>query len=259
MKISLAGVLVARYLAAAAAILLATAAQAEWKGKGELGLVIAKGNTETQTINAKADLSTESDQPWKHSVGFSALRSEDEDGLTGDRFEAHAQSDYKFSPRTYALGTLRYDDDKFSPYTYQAVGSVGYGYKFFDTEPLKLSGEIGVGYRRYEEREVILEDATTGDITVIPALANGEAIVRGAVNYDHKLTATTSVFDKFLVEAGSDNTYLQNELGVAVKMTDMLALSVAYLVRHNTDINEAAIPVPKKTDQLMTVNLVFAF
>jgi putative salt-induced outer membrane protein len=94
---------------------------------------------------------------------------------------------------------------------------------------------------------------------VIPAFTNGEAIARGAVNYEQKLTATTSAFDKFLVEAGSDNTYLQNELGIAVKMTDMLALSVAYLVRHNTDVNESADPVPEKTDQLITVNLVFAF
>jgi putative salt-induced outer membrane protein len=222
----------------------AGSAQAEWKFKGELGVVIASGNTETETISAKFDAVNELEK-WKHSFGASALRSRDQDGLTGDRYEVHAQSDYKISDRSYVLGSVRYDNDKFSPYSYQAVGAVGYGYKFFDTEATKLAIELGAGYRRTEDR--------------VTKTTEGDGIVRGAMNYAQQLTASTSVFDKFLVEAGSDNTYLQNEVGVLVKMSDQLALSVAHLLRHNTDVNENAVPVPKKTDQLLTVNLVFSF
>jgi putative salt-induced outer membrane protein len=225
-------------------IMCTAPALAEWKGKGELGLVLARGNTEQETINAKADMVSESD-PWKHLVGFSFLRSTSGDELTGDRYELHGQSDYKLSERSYALGSLRYEDDQFSPYTYQAVASLGYGYKFFNTETTKLDTEAGVGYRRAEDR---LSGAT-----------QGEAIFRGGVNYEQKLTSNTDIYDKFLVESGESNTFLQNELGIKVAMNASLALSVAYTIRHNTDVNENAVPVLEKTDELVTANLVFAF
>ena len=38
-------------------------------------------------------------------------------------------------------------------------------------------------------------------------------------------------------------------------MTDALALGLSYDVRHNTDV----LPGTKKTDQVLTANLVFGF
>jgi len=222
------------------ASLIATNAHAEWKGKGELGLVIAKGNTETETIDAKVDMTTEHD-PWKHLIGFSALRSTNADVATADRYEFHGQSDYKLTARSYALGSLRYENDKFSPYNYQAVASAGYGYKIYATEITKFAAEIGAGYRRAQDR-------LTGEV-------QGNAIARGRLDFDHKLTPTSEVYDKFLVEAGADNTFIENEAGVKVNMNATLALSIAHLIRHNTQVKEPL----RHTDQLVTANLVFAF
>ena len=224
--------------------LYAGSALADWKIKGELGLVLARGNTETETINAKADAISESDT-WKHQVGFSLLQSTSSNVKTADRYELHGQSDYKLSERSYALGSVRYEDDEFSPYSYQAVASLGYGFKFYDTETFKLATETGVGYRRAEDR-LTLE--TQYDV-----------IFRGGVNYEQKLTGNTLLYDKLLVESGSDNTFVQNETGVKVDMSSVLALSVAYTVRYNSEVNESVVPVPKHTDQLITANLVFSF
>jgi putative salt-induced outer membrane protein len=58
-----------------------------------------------------------------------------------------------------------------------------------------------------------------------------------------------------LVEAGSDNTFYQNDAGLVVNMNKTLALKLGYQVRHNTDVS----PGTKKTDQLMTTNLVYNF
>jgi putative salt-induced outer membrane protein len=220
--------------------LIAIQAHAEWKGKGELGAVIARGNTDAETINAKIDMTTEHD-PWKHLVGFSALRSTNADVTTGDRYEFHGQSDYKLTETSYALGSLRYENDKFSPYNYQAVASIGYGYKFFDTDATKLAAEIGVGYRR-------AEDHLTGEV-------QGDAIARGGINFDYKLTTNSAVYDKFLVESGSDNTYIQNEAGVKANINESLALSIEHLIRHNSNVD----PPLRHTDQLLTANLVFSF
>jgi putative salt-induced outer membrane protein len=193
-------------------------------------------------------------ESWKHTAGFSTLYSSavddetGEDEKTGDRFEVHGQSDYKFSERSYIFGSVRYEEDRFSGYSYQGIVAAGYGYRFINTEDTKLATEVGVGYRRTEDRDP-------------PNLTNGDTVARGRLAYEQKITASTKIYDTFLVEAGEDNTFLQNEAGVQVSMTDMLALSVAYIVRHNTDVPVATPPDRQrvKTDQLITVSLVASF
>jgi putative salt-induced outer membrane protein len=222
------------------ACLAASPALADWKGKGEFGLVLSRGNSDAETLNAKVDAGTEIDR-WTHTVGFSALRASANDETTANRYELRGQTNYALTDRSYVFGALRYEDDRFSAFDYQATGSAGYGYKFIDTEATKLTGQLGVGYRVAEVR-------LTGE-------REDDAVLRGDLAFQHQFTATTRLINKFLVEAGSSNTFLQNELAVEVKMTDRLALSVAHAVRHNSDVPDGV----AKTDQLTTANIVFAF
>lgn len=86
-----------------------------------------------------------------------------------------------------------------------------------------------------------------------PGDSDSEAVFRGTLDLDHQLTETTSLVDKFILEAGADNSFVQNDVSLQVKMNAALALAVGYSVRHNTDP-----PVGfKKTDTLTTVNLVY--
>jgi putative salt-induced outer membrane protein len=240
-------------LAAAAALLVPlfafSPAHADWSGKGEAGLVIATGNTETKSANAKLQLANEVGK-WKHQFGGAALySSSDEEGTTANRWEAFEESDYNFSPRSFWFGAARYEDDDFSGFVYQAILSAGIGRKFIDTDVTKFVGTAGVGYKVFETRDAF--DAA--GVLIEPGDKDSEAVFRGTLDYDHKLTATTSVLDKFIVEAGSSNTFVQNDIALQVKVTDVLALAVGYSVRHNTDP-----PVGfEKTDTLTTINLVY--
>jgi len=239
--------------AAAAALLVPlfaiSPAHADWSGKGEAGLVIATGNTETKTANAKLLFANEVDK-WKHQFGGTALyATSDPDGTTANRWELFEESDYNFSPRTFWFGAARYEDDEFSGFEYQAILSTGIGRKFIDTDITKFVGTAGVGYKRFETRDAF-DDA---GVLIEPGTTDSEVVFRGTLDYDHKLTATSSLIDKFVVEAGSENTFLQNDLALQVKMTDVLALAVGYSVRHNTDPQVGF----KKTDTLTTINLVY--
>lgn len=61
--------------------------------------------------------------------------------------------------------------------------------------------------------------------------------------------------NKFLMETGSANTMLQNQLARSVKMSTKLALTVGYGV-----INNSKPPAPlKKLDTVETINLQFSF
>ena len=227
-------------LAGSMLALLAASAHAEWKGKGEAGIVFARGNTEADTINLKLAMSDEMGD-WKHSLDMAALRASNDGVTSADRFMAGWQSDHKIDDRTFAFGGLRYERDRFSGFTYQATASTGVGYKFYDTEKTKLSGQAGAGYRR-------IKDDVTG-------ATSGDAVAVAGVDYSRVLTPTTSVVDKFHLESGSDNMLLTNFTGLEVKMTTALALSAGLDVRHNTRPPEPR----KKTDTVTTLNLVYAF
>ena len=227
-------------LAGSLFVLLAASAHADWKGKGEAGIVFARGNTEADTINLKLAMSDEVGD-WKHSLEMAALRATSDGVTSADRFMAGWQSDYKIDDRTFAFGGLRYERDRFSGFTYQATASTGVGYKFYDTDRTKLSGQAGAGYRR-------IKDDVTG-------ATSGDAVVVAGVDYARVLTPTTNVVNKFHLESGSDNTLLTDFTGLEVKMTTALALSAGLDVRHNTNPPEPR----KKTDTVTTLNLVYSF
>lgn len=240
-----------------------------WSGAGELGFAAARGNAKSENLNAKLTFKKEDDQ-WKDNFYLTALRSKGEvtvatpDGnggiasiknyeTTANRYEAGASIGYKLDERSYIVGALRYENDDFSPFQYQAVASVGYGYTVLKNASDELSFEVGPGYKRYRPID-------TADLSVTPPLVTthdveGEIVGRGLVAYKHNFTETTSFVDTFLVEAGSDNTFAQNDAGLQVAINKSFALKVGYQVRHNSDVA----PGIKKTDQLITTNLVYNF
>jgi putative salt-induced outer membrane protein len=78
-------------------------------------------------------------------------------------------------------------------------------------------------------------------------------IFRGDLGFDHQLTETTKIVERFLVETGSENTFFQNDLGLEVTIKGSLGLRVGYQYRHNTDVP----PGVEKTDTLTTVGLIY--
>jgi len=214
------------------------AARADWSAKGELGASIASGNSENESANATLEIKNTLDK-WVHTFGLAGNYGSDGTVTTAERWEARGQSDYTFNERAYWFGAGRYEDDRFSTFDYQASLSTGLGYKLIDTERTKFWVQAGPGYRFAEVRE-------TGE-------KEDGVILRGDVGFEHQLTETTKIVDKFLVETGSDNTYLQNDLGLEVTIMGSLGLRVGHQVRHNTDVA----PDVEKTDTLTTVGLLY--
>jgi putative salt-induced outer membrane protein len=217
---------------------MSSAALADWTGKGELGASFASGNSENESANAALEVKNAYDQ-WTHTLGFAGNYGNDGTLTTAQRWEVRGQSDYTFNERAYAFGAGRYEDDRFSAYDYQASISGGLGYRIIDDERTKFWVQGGPGYRFAELRD-------TGE-------SEDGLIFRGDAGFEHQLTETTRIVDRFLVETGSDNTYLQNDLGLEVAIKGALALRLGYQVRHNTDVPAGT----EKTDTLTTVGLIY--
>ncbi|HEY0682584.1 MAG TPA: DUF481 domain-containing protein [Steroidobacter sp.] len=233
----------------AALVAAAAPAHADWTGKGEAGLVFASGNTDTETANAKLQLTHESDS-WKNTLGGAALYASDEEGKTANRWEVFGQTDWKFTQRNFLFGAGRYEEDEFSGFEYQATASYGIGRRFFDTPTTKMIGTLGAGYKFFETRDSF--DEETG-VLIEEGDSDSEVVFRGTLDLDHQFTATTNLINKFIVESGADNTFVQNDLSLQVKMTDVLALALGYSVRYNSNPPAEF----EETDTLTTINLVY--
>lgn len=233
--------------------LLTSPAHALWTGAGELGAVAARGNTDSDSANAKLDIANEIDR-WKHSLWFNSLYGASNDYTTNNRWEVRWQTDYKLTEPLYWFGGLRYERDHFGAYAYQESVTTGLGYKLFDDDTTKLSVQGGVGAKR-SQPQTLVKDEDNSDHVLYRVYEDEEtrgSIIAGA-KFEHKLTANTKVLDTLLVEATSANTFTQNDLALQVSMSDRFALSVAYGIRQNT----SPPPDNKKTDQITTLSVVY--
>jgi putative salt-induced outer membrane protein len=239
----------------AIALLMTGAAHADgWSGKGEAGLLLSRGNAESTSANAKLALARELGD-WKNSVFLGYLYGKNASFATAQRLEGRYQLDRKLSDRMFWFGALRAEQDKFSGFAYQATLTTGVGYKFIDTDATKFTGQAGVGYARLRPQTLVKDPVTTAVIDRIKGDATGSAIATAGFDFEHKLTSNTKVVDKFLVEAGSKNTAVQNDLALLVAMSDALSLSVGYGIHSNSKPPAGT----KKLDQLTTLNLVYGF
>jgi putative salt-induced outer membrane protein len=219
---------------------LTAPAAAEWAGLGELGVVSARGNTETDTVNARVELEFTRER-WTNESVVTGVYSRDSGETRASRLVLGNKTSYDMSERSYLLGALRYDRDRFTDYTYQMTASVGYGRYLIDTERHRLRGEVGPGIRHSEFRE-------TGE-------RDDDFIMRGFINYGWTISETAELKNRLLVESSTDNTFTENELSVAVAINDRLALKAGLAVRHNSEVE----PGTKNTDTLTTINLVYNF
>jgi putative salt-induced outer membrane protein len=253
---------------------LAASADDGWSGSGEVGFAAARGNVKSENLNAKLEFKKE-DERWKDVFYLTALRSKGEVknttvdnsttpptvsnvssyDLTANRYESGASAGFKLDERSYIVGALRYENDDFSAFDYQAVASIGYGYTLLKNDSDELSFEIGPGYKRYRAVDTHIVGGDPPVAMVQHHDAQGDAVGRSLIAYKHAFTDTTSLVDTLLIEAGADNTFMQNDAGLQVAMSKKLALKVGYQVRRNSDVA----PGIETTDQLVTTNLVYNF
>lgn len=211
-----------------------------WSGSGELGIASAKGNTDSQTFVGKLGLKKQAG-PWAYGMGGQFLYTKNDGEESANRYEAFLSAARDLSPRSYLNSVARTQHDHFATYAYQHTVSVNYGFRAIDTDRTRLVFEIGPGYRwsKLQDRDE----------------RQNELIARGYSDFSHRLTDSTSLVNTLLIESGSDNTYIADDIGLQVQMSKALALKVGYQIHHNTETYDGS----KRTDTLTTANVVYNF
>ncbi len=215
-------------------------AETKWSGNGVLGFSATSGNSDTESLNAGLALKRESDK-WVSDITLDLLRASTDDIDTAERYTLNTKTGYKFDDNDYIYYGTRYDQDKFSGFDYTITTGIGWGHKFYDDEKDRLITELGVGYKT----EAIDVDRTE----------NNGAVLLGKLDYMHHFTDTFKVEDVLVIEAGDDNTFIQNDLGFSFAVSDAFAVKLAHQIRHNTDAPAGF----RSTDTLISANLVYDF
>lgn len=208
-------------------------------GSASAGLNITTGNTETTNLVLDAYITDETEQA-RHNYFANILQSETLDVTTAERFMVGYKYDYKLTDVSYIWAEGRYEQDDFSSYENQLIGSTGYGRQVLNDDLNQLDLEAGIGYRISE---------------LIGGAKEEEPVFRGALFYTRKISETAMFIQNLIVIAGSSNTALDSKTAISAKVAGNIGIEAAYLIKSNTDV----LPGTEKTDTTTAISLVYGF
>lgn len=220
-----------------------------WSRSAELGLVAARGNTETSTVRLKAS-GTRKWEKGKLKLEAGALRVEETERTrtalgtpddfaviedettrtTADNLTLRGQYDRKISERLFGFGAAGWESDKPAGIDSRSTVAGGLGTVWADREGFESRTDYGVTYTR--------EEPTGGESDTFLGL-------RLAWNLTWKLTATTTLTQDLQVDQNLDDTddlRADEQASIAVAMTERLALKVSAQLKY--DHQPAFEPVP---------------
>jgi putative salt-induced outer membrane protein len=223
-----------------------------WASRGQLGFSKTSGNSDTTAANFLIHAAHTLGDDWKFLMGAEGLYGSTHGETTAQAWDVHGQANYNLTPRLYWYGGLRYDEDRFSGFAYQAALTTGTGYQFIKTDATKLTGQVGAGVRRLQP-ELLVKDETGGIISSTKLDASTDAVFDASLTFEHSFNAATKLLADAAVESGQDNTRTTASVSLQVKMTGVLALAAGVQMTHNSQPPAGAVA----TDTLSTLNLVY--
>ncbi|TNF34119.1 MAG: DUF481 domain-containing protein, partial [Gammaproteobacteria bacterium] len=175
------------------------------------------------------------------SANLEVLKTSTDNVTSADSLVFKEKSQYSLTEKSYAFGKLRYEDDKFSGFDYQAALTFGFGSRFIENDAHVLDASIGAGYRSSK-------DAATQE-------THDEAVVSADAKYEYKISSTATFSQAVLIESGEDNTHSESETVLKTRINGNLSSKITYQIKHNSDV-----PVGiEKTDKILAVSLVYSF
>jgi putative salt-induced outer membrane protein len=222
---------------------------------GEFGFISTSGNTKTTSFKGKLAAHQELEK-WSNDFSVEGLYKKDEiDGVsqtTAQKYFVSGQGNYKLdNPDHRLFGFASYADDKFSSYNYQATLAAGWQQKLWDDETSKFTYSIGPGYSFAKRNDVV--DAN-GNVVTKGESEDG-VIVRGALDYQWKISDTSTFKQLLSSEVGSNNTKSKSETSVSAQINGSLSLKLSLIMDHNSDVAEGT----KNLDTQTAVTVVYTF
>lgn len=229
-------------------------APSNWTASIELGLLFTSGNTEKENIKGKLDAIH--DLPtWRNTYNLEAFSSHDKEKTTAERYRASAKSDYKLLQNNeYLFGRLAGVDDRFSGYSYELTGSIGYGFRVWErslpysSDKALLELEAGPGYRFAKLRADQIENDgdDTEEAGIIRLAGRFLYPLNSGTRFDQSLSTENSVL-------GDNNLIIESESALVTNLVQSLAMKLALNMRYLREPPSGK----KSTDTETSVTLIY--
>lgn len=191
----------------------------KWTAEADLGFNMSRGNTRTESLNAKLDVHhTYTD--WLYEYQFEAKQASNNGETTAEQYTINTRSQYALNKFAYLYGMLRYEDDRFAGFDRRTTEVMGYGRKVYNTDKFKLDTEVGAGTRQADKT-----DGTTSD----------EVIARLAFNMIWAISKTSQFKQELAIEDGAQNTFTESLSELKVKINGDLSLKLSMQVKDNSN------------------------
>jgi putative salt-induced outer membrane protein len=209
-------------------------------GQIAVGYLATSGNTESTNVNATLAMLYQLER-WAHDFDASAISAATDDVTTAEAYSAKYEGRRTFGDgRPYLFTSIDWRRDRFSAYDQQVSESIGYGRQLLNRGRQTMSGEVGVGARQS---------------TLIDLTEEDEAIVRGAIDYELRLSDTTGFKQDFVIESGDSNTSFESISALRARLIGNIGLVLSYRVKNNSDVPPGVVD----TDRFTSVALEYAF
>lgn len=208
-----------------------------WEATSELGYVMTSGNSDTETLNAKFSAATERDA-WKHAITLAAMSSSSNDVQSSEKYLVEGQSNYNISDKSYALGVVTWEKDRFGSYDHSTSLALGLGYKAIDKDDMKLNFELAPGYRSIVDHNGNDEE---------------DAIVRFAETFSWKFSESSTLDQNLNSEYGDSNTITRFGISLTSQVSGALSTKLGYNLKHSSDVPAGS----KSVDREAVVTLVY--
>ena len=217
----------------------AQAADDPWNGEVALGYLRTSGNSDTQSLNGKAELKHDA-EPLHQRFHVSATNTSDSGEQTGERYAAGYKLDYDFSEKNYLFFSWDYERDLFGGIDRRGVAAVGYGRRLLESATHELDVELGAGFRQQRD--------AAGDET-------DDAIARLSGDYRWQITDNNRFKQTLRVESGDTNTFTESVSDLKLTIVGNLYAGIAYTLRNNSDVPAGT----EKTDTETLINFGYTF
>ncbi len=213
------------------------------RGRANVGANMTKGNTDTKTVYADAELVARTREN-RFTLGGVYSRDEDRGERTSDALLGYMKYDHFLTPAWFFYAALSGLKDRFKDLNLRTVAGLGVGYQVWDAPLRSLSLEAGLSY--VNEDFIVTAD-------------EGYAAGRWAVNFEHWLFAKRTQFFHFhegLVGLEDTNdVFISSRTGLRFPLLERFNATVQF----NYDWDNSPPAGTRKGDENYIFTLGYAF
>lgn len=211
------------------------------KGSGEFGFTQNTGNTVSKSM--LGGLKLDYIQPaYEVKSAFSVSHKTEDKETTEQRYVADMQYNHFYSEDKgfYSFAQTRFESDDFADLDLDSLFTIGLGKTFIKDERVRLNGEASIGY---QHTDYIVEKNID------------QMVARLKADFAYKFNNQVTFLQDAVVFTGENQTKLETNTGLKVRMSSNLNLKAGFQYRTNSD------PAPgvKKDDTQTTLTVIYDF